>query len=184
MPKMPIMSGYSHRLKILHWVMAVLLLGMLITGFLTPQLSDMSTIKWVIRDAHESFGLLLIPLVFLRVWHRLTSSIPHWKNYPNTFASATSRFVHALFYLLMFALPISGYLTSHPYGIRFFGIYLVNYLPDGTSEILFMTGDADFELAGIASGYHKALAVLFGVLVVIHMIGAFKSATGSKVASV
>ncbi|WP_028023951.1 cytochrome b [Enterovibrio calviensis] len=171
---LPEMEGYVERLRVLHWVMAAMLTVMLITGFISPQLSDMSAVKWWIRDTHESIGLLLFPLFMMRCWFRLSATTPDWNTYSTSYIAALSRSVHGSFYLLMLALPISGYLTSHPYGIQFFGVYVVNYLPNAVSDALLMKGDPDFALAGHAAHYHKDFAIVLCLLIALHVTGAFK----------
>ncbi|MEZ9526774.1 cytochrome b [Enterovibrio norvegicus] len=166
------MSGYSRATTITHWVVAALFVFMLLTGFLVPYLPDTVSYKWIIRESHESFGLLVIPLVLVRLAIRVITGAPTKSRDVPSWVFWLSRAVHIGFYVLMFTLPITGYLVALPYGIAFFSVHLINHLPDSLNALLWLSREPDFYLAGLASYAHTIMAMTLASMLALHVIGA------------
>ncbi|MCL1038522.1 cytochrome b/b6 domain-containing protein [Shewanella submarina] len=152
----PLMPDYSRPLRRVHRIMAVILVTLLISGLAVPEMADTNELKWLLRESHESLGIIVIPLLLLRLWLRLSSPAHSARllHYPN-WMYWLSRWVHFSFYLLMLLLPVAGWLAAHPYGIELFGLYLADLLPDAVTYLLLLDGAPDFYLAGVAFVYHK-----------------------------
>ena len=127
---------------LLHWLMAALLIMLVAIGLYMTSLPDagFDRRKVVLIIFHKELGLLALGLVVLRLAWRvgnvlpsLVATLPQWQK-------VSARFVHLLFYGLMVALPLSGWLMSSATGIpvSFFGFF---DLPDlvGYDERLFRT---------------------------------------------
>lgn len=110
----------------LHWLLAVLLIGLLALGlymvYLPINLEKLKLYGW-----HKEYGLLVLPLVIFRLFWRLTNimprlSLPLWE-------VVAARTVHWTFYGFMFAMPITGWLITSAAGLpaSFFGLFV---LPD------------------------------------------------------
>lgn len=139
----------------LHWLMAALLIVQWASG----EWDD-----WLGVRTHVSMGLLVVPLALLRLGIRLTFKHPpatHAPTIPDRIAGA----VHVLFYLVMFALPISGVLwrQARDKAVTFFDLFT---LPT-------MVGP-DKGLAGTFHEVHEVLATLFLVLLGLHVAGVIK----------
>lgn len=110
---------------ILHWLMAILIIGMLILGtYMTRIPRSPQQIK--LFGLHKEFGMLILMLVVVRLTWRLRSKIPTLAELPKweSFAAVS---VHWLLYLLIFALPISGWLVTSAAGfpVSFFGLFVI-----------------------------------------------------------
>ncbi len=101
---------YGWAFAFLHWLMVVWLLALIGLGLWMVSLDYYH--PWYVRapDWHRSLGVLLgVPLLVRLLWR--------WMNPPPVLTgTATSRFlarwVHRLFYVLMFFLILSGYLIT------------------------------------------------------------------------
>lgn len=157
------MEHYHTVSKILHWMTALIILGLLSLGFYMVGL-DFSEDKLKLYALHKSFGLLVLLLVFVRVvWHvikRKPRSLPTHK----VWEKALSHAAHMFLYFAMFALPLSGWVMSSAgdFNVQFFGIEM----PD-----LVAKNEEIFKNAGKA---HEILALILVVVIGLHMAGAFK----------
>lgn len=111
---------------VLHWLMALLLVGLLILGLYMVKL-PISLEKLKLYGWHKEYGILALMLVVVRLVWRLANSTPHlslplWE-------ILAARIVHWSFYGFMIALPITGWLISSAAGlpVSFFGLFV---LPD------------------------------------------------------
>ena len=107
----------------LHWTIVVLIIVMAVLGLTMTDLPN-GPDKIQVYALHKSIGLTILALVALRVLWRLWAgaplaiqTTPRWQH---RIASA----VHGLLYLLLFALPISGWIVNSASGfpLRWFGM--------------------------------------------------------------
>lgn len=156
-------ASYSLIARIIHWLTALIILGLLVVGtYMTTM--DMSEQKLQFYNLHKSFGLLALALAFVRiVWHLIKKkpkSLPTHKKWEKILSHA----VHGFLYLLLIAIPISGWVMSSAgdFNIKFFSLNM----PDIVSK--------DENLFKLSHGVHEILAwVLLGLLV-LHIAGALK----------
>ena len=138
--------SYTRIAKVLHWLVAVFILVNVAIGLRMERFPGYAhtSPEWNgILFWHGSIGSLVLWLALARlIWragHRppqLPDEIPGWQR-------AAAHFVHALLYLLMLALPLTGYahrvFGNHP--VDFFGLWNWPSLfaPDEPSRVLFGT---------------------------------------------
>lgn len=112
-------ARYTKVAVIIHWVMAAAILAMLAMGFLmTGDMLEMG-LKFQMYQWHKSLGVILLWLIALRLVWRLTHKAPEMgATFPKWERIAASA-GHIMLYLLMIALPISGWLmvSSSPLGL-------------------------------------------------------------------
>jgi len=124
----------------LHWIMALMLIALIVMGLYMVGLPDAGFDKTKITLIlyHKELGLAALLVATIRLAWRtgsdlptLLSTLPYWQK-------VTARFVHLVFYGLMFALPISGLLMSSAAAIPVSAFGMVE-LPDlvAPSEDLF-----------------------------------------------
>ncbi|AOE84975.1 cytochrome b [Pseudomonas sp. TCU-HL1] len=94
-------------LRILHWLMAILLLAMLFIG--VSMVSDLTPRHSALVALHKPLGLLLLTLVLLRIAVRLLSRTPPLPGDMPGWQRRTAHASHALLYALMLALPLVGW---------------------------------------------------------------------------
>jgi cytochrome b561 len=108
--------------QLLHWLIALLIVGQGIVGLLMTGMSP-SPDKIKVYLLHKSFGITVLMLVGLRVLWRLATRHPPimpgpaWQRWS---ASA----VHGALYVMMFVLPLSGWLfnSASNFPLQWFGI--------------------------------------------------------------
>jgi cytochrome b561 len=124
-----------------HWVMAVLILGMLTLGIYMTRI-PVSMQKLQYYGWHKEFGMLILMLAIVRLTWRLRNINPNLANLP-AWEEFTARFVHWLFYGFMFAMPVTGWLLTSAAGlpVSFFGLFVIPTLtePNEENRILFTT---------------------------------------------
>src|SRR5688572_24242098 len=101
--------------QLLHWTIVVLILVMAWLGLTMTELPN-GPDKIRVYALHKSIGLTILALVAMRVLWRVWAgaplaiqTTPRWQH---RIASA----VHAMLYVLLFALPISGWVVNSASG--------------------------------------------------------------------
>jgi cytochrome b561 len=131
-------QSYGTLTIFLHWLMAILVIGMICVGLYMVSL-PLSTFKFTLYGWHKAFGFLVLGLVIARLLWRLCNiipslSIPQWEK-------RTALSVHWILYGFMFALPITGWLLTSAAGfpVSFFGLFIIPNLlaPDDQLRVLF-----------------------------------------------
>ncbi len=92
----------------LHWLIALLIVANVVLVWTVSSLPD-ALVRPAI-DLHKSFGLTVLGLAVMRVLWRLTHRPPPLPRRYTQVERRTAHGVHALLYILILGLPISGYL--------------------------------------------------------------------------
>ncbi|WP_448582057.1 cytochrome b [Thermaurantiacus sp.] len=164
--------GYSTLSLSLHWLIALLILGNLTSGFLASDLLRSTVAEERERglqliELHKSFGLTILLLSVLRLAVRLGEGFPPLPAHMTLTERLLARATHWGFYALLLAIPLAGWvlISASPDGSTFwFGLFPWPHLPTGT----------DAGLARAASEAHEALAIGAVVLLLLHIAGALK----------
>lgn len=106
-------TGWGWLARLLHWTIAILMIGLLGVGFYMANFEKDLIKVYNLTQQHKSFGFTVFVLAVIRViWRfsnrqtpKLPEAMPRWQ----VLASEAS---HWVLYILMFALPISGWLMS------------------------------------------------------------------------
>ena len=145
--------------QLLHWTIAVLILGIGIVGLVMGELPRSPKYFWV-YTAHKSMGLTVLALVIVRIGWRLYAGaptpVPGTPRWQALLASAT----HGAIYLLILAMPLSGWLYDSASGLRPLRWF-------GLAEVPKLVAP-DEALAASAHGTHEWLFWLLIALVVGH----------------
>lgn len=165
---------YTRVAVLLHWVIAAAIVVNVALALAVDALPD----AWVrpAIDTHKSIGITVLGLALLRLLWRLSHRPPPLPAGQARWERMLSHLAHALLYLVMLALPLSGWLhdsawkdaATHP--MYWFGLFewpRVGYvmgLPPGTREALHdRFGDL-----------HTWLAYALYALLALHIVGALK----------
>ena len=165
---------YTRVAIVLHWVIAVLIITNVVLGLSADSLPD----DWVrpVVDTHKSIGITVLGLALLRIlWrvsHRpppLPASFPKWEH-------VAAHAAHFLLYLLIIALPMSGWLhdsawkdaATHP-------MHLFNTVPWPRIGFI-MNLDAPLKetLHDRFGALHTWLGYALYALLAMHVVGALK----------
>ena len=168
-------AKYHFALRFLHWLMAISFLAMLISGIVMANANISNSLQFKMIQWHKSLGVLLLVTICIRLIVRLVTKIPNTPNYLTKSEKVLSKHVHVLLYIMMFLLPISGWVmvSASVYGLPtiVFGTFTFPHIP-------FVSIDNTLsENAGFA---HFILAIIFMVLIALHLTGAIKHAVIDK----
>ena len=96
--------------KLFHWLTAALIFIQIPLGFYAKSLR-LSPLKIDVFVWHKSLGMLVLLLVVIRLLWRIKNSIPAPLT-SHRLHRALASGAHGILYLLMLALPLSGWLTA------------------------------------------------------------------------
>lgn len=162
--------------RVLHWVMALLILGLAAVGLYAVEFQTDLIARIELTQTHKSFGFIVFWLAVLRVIWRLANPTPALPDSMPGWQKAASHASHLALYALIFAIPLTGWLMASASPLNDEGAYPVQIknevfglfsMPDP-----FPTGDK--ELSDSLAKAHFWLAMtLLGVLV-LHVLAALK----------
>jgi cytochrome b561 len=102
--------------RLLHWGMALAIIAMLVLGTRLEDMQPGLANLWL-YSLHKSIGLILLALVPVRlIWHRI-SPPPAPQGTPGDWTTRLARTAHRVFYLLLLAIPLSGWVASSASGL-------------------------------------------------------------------
>jgi cytochrome b561 len=156
------MRHYTLTAKVLHWLMALLIFTALPLGFYMHDLK-LSPAKLQLYSYHKWIGVSLLLLCLVRILWRITHRPPallleRWQH-------TASNVVHRLLYLLLLAIPLSGWLMSSAKGVQtvWFGIIPLPNLVEKNKVLGILLGQI-----------HESLSYILLILVILHIAAALK----------
>jgi len=93
----------------LHWLIAVLLIGLLALGKYMTGLEEADPLRYTLTQWHKSFGIAVLLLAVVRVIWRLIHKPPALPANTLTFERIGSHLTHLAMYVLMVVIPVSGW---------------------------------------------------------------------------
>ncbi|HEX7130878.1 MAG TPA: cytochrome b [Rhodanobacteraceae bacterium] len=119
-----------------HWLIAALIVVQGAIGLTMVELGTTPT-KVRVFALHKSIGLTVLALVLLRLAWRLTQRAPREMPMP-AWQRAAARLSHFLLYVLILALPFSGWLfnSAANFPLEWFGLFHVPGLTRGLDPVL------------------------------------------------
>jgi cytochrome b561 len=156
--------AFTRTAIVLHWLIAVLLLGQFTFGVLLDDIPRNTPARGYYINLHKSIGLLIGLLIVLRIGWRLCHApppLPPMAAWQRRAAAAS----HVGLYLCMALMPLSGYLASNfsRHGIKFFNV--VRLAPWGSD---------DRALYALFNGIHGITAIVLAMLVGLHVLAVVK----------
>jgi cytochrome b561 len=117
------MRKYTTVAIALHWLMAIALFGMFALGLYMTGL-PLSPNKLKLFSWHKWAGVSLFILASLRLAWRFGHPAPSLPGHMSSGERMLAKASHRLLYLLMFAIPLSGWLMSSAKGVQtvYFGV--------------------------------------------------------------
>jgi cytochrome b561 len=116
--------GYTLTARVLHWVVAALVLLMIPLGIVIAN-------EWggpaqqFLYNLHKSIGATLLPLVIVRLLYRLTHPAPPLPSDIPAIQQFAAHATHWALYVLILIQPIVGYImtSAYPAPVPFFGLF-------------------------------------------------------------
>jgi cytochrome b561 len=164
------MTKYPVSMRVLHWLRAVIILGLIWSGwYMTglPEDTPMATFD-LFYPNHKQFGVLvwLLALVHLAIRWSNRATLPHEPEALKPWEKTLSHVVHRLIMLLTLLIPLLGYSMSSSFtqsdGVPFFFGELPELLPKNDQAFV------------VFQALHKYSAYVLLTLVVLHALGAIK----------
>jgi cytochrome b561 len=147
---------YNNTAIVLHWLLALLIIGLLVVGFLMPDLPK-TPLRKLIYNYHKSFGLIVFALVLFRIYWRFTHAVPD--HVPGSrWQVQLAHYAHIFIYALILIVPGAGLLASaFNHG---FNLFVFHWEP------LFAI---DKDLAHQIMGWHGVTAYVLAGLLSLHV---------------
>lgn len=148
----------------LHWLTALMILGLVVVGLAMQELSNSPT-KIQVYALHKSIGLTVLALTVLRLLWRLVAGVPQPEPGLPRWQQAAASVSHGLLYVILLAMPLSGWLYNSASGfpLKWFGLFSLPRLSGY---------DADVKAFALAA--HETLFLLLAAIVTVHALAALK----------
>jgi cytochrome b561 len=161
---MKFLEGYDTVAKVLHWLMALMIISLLAVGIYMHDLPKEDALRPTLYMMHKASGMTVLFLFFVRIVWRLMNKPPSLDRYSGSVKLAAA-ISHSLLYVLMFSVPVAGYLLSayHGYAVDYFGLFKLPLLVGKNKELADLAGEA-----------HEILAFAMLAILVLHVAGAVK----------
>ncbi|HET9031905.1 MAG TPA: cytochrome b [Dokdonella sp.] len=145
----------------LHWLMALAIIGNGILGLIMVDMSRGMT-KLNVFAIHKSIGLTVLALLILRVCWRMLDRKPRDEPMPR-WQRLAAHATHAVLYLFMLAIPLSGwtYNSAHGNPLQWFKLFNLPALMERNDAI-----------SDLARDTHEVLFWILLLILVAHVGGA------------
>lgn len=152
-------SGYSAIAKLLHWLIAAMVVFIIPAGIAMVNIGQ-GALQNQLFDLHRSFGIVVLSLMLIRVGYRLTFGAPAAAAVLTPLQYQISRIAHFSMYVLLVATPLIGWIgtSAYPATVNVFGLFAMPHLigPDrALSETLL--------------AIHGYMGFALGVIVIVHI---------------
>jgi cytochrome b561 len=116
--------SYTATHKLLHWLIAFLVIAAVIMGIAMVNVGR-GTVQNVLFDLHRSVGALVLALAGIRLVWRLLHPVPPPVPGLAPLQALAARAVHVALYVLLFAMPLLGWAGTSAFGakIMVFGLF-------------------------------------------------------------
>ncbi len=156
---------YTAPAMTLHWLIAALIMCGFSLGWVMTDIPGFPPIKRQYYTWHKWIGVTIFALAVLRVLWRVTHPAPPLPSTVAPWQRRAAYFTHTLLYLLILAIPLSGYLMSSASGKPVVYLNLVPLPP---------LIEANKALAQLFNTVHVTLNYLLLGLVTLHVLAVLK----------
>ena len=125
-------GGYTGTAKVLHWTVVALLIAQFILAWSMPHIGRNTPVTTLI-SLHFTFGVIILAVAVVRLAWRATHGEPLPEAGLPSWQIRAAHVVQGLLYLLLFVIPILGWLNASYRGmpIVMFGVELPKLLAKG-----------------------------------------------------
>ena len=160
-PSIPLTPSYDRRTIVLHWLTAILVIGLWLLG---------QTIDWfpkgspraIARSTHVALGIGLAPVLIRRIWWRLADGVHLPKAGTRAF-DAIATMMHRLLYLLLIGTVLLGIANVWVRGDTLFMLLKIPALDPGNTALRELVEELHSWVANIlliVAGLHAAAGLL------------------------
>ena len=158
------MQRYTRPAILFHWLIALLIIGAFTLGLVMTDIPGITPTKLKYYSWHKWAGVTVLLLATLRLLWRLASHAPAYPDSMKRWEKQAANHLHLLLYLLMFAVPLSGYFYTLSAGVPvvYFGVFQLPLLIDANADLKPLLKEVHYWLnMGLAGavGLHIAAAL-------------------------
>ncbi len=148
----------------LHWLTALMILGLVVVGLLMQELANSPT-KIQVYGLHKSIGLTVLALTVSRLLWRLVAGVPRPVPGLPRWQRIAAKASHGALYFILLVMPLSGWLYNSASGfpLKWFGLFSLPRL-----------SGYDAEVKAFALAAHETLFLVLAAIVTVHALAAFK----------
>jgi cytochrome b561 len=157
-------TRYSAVAQAFHWIIAALIVVQFVLGNLQEDL-PLGAHKLALLARHKSFGMTVLMLAVLRLLWRLKHAPPALPAGMRPIEKSIARATHIAFYVLLFVMPLTGWLMSSAknYSVSWFGLF--------TWPNLIARNETAF---AVLRSTHDILSGVLFVIAILHILAALK----------
>lgn len=157
-------TGYTAVAQWLHWIIAALIVVQFVLASMADDL-PLGMHKLALLARHKSFGMTILMLAILRLGWRFTHPAPALPEGMTRFERYGAHFTHVGLYLLLFAMPLTGWMMSSAknYSVSWFGLFTWPNLI-GQNEHAF----------NLLKTTHDRLSTALLAIAILHVLAALK----------
>jgi cytochrome b561 len=150
--------------RLLHWLIAALMLAQVVLGWWAVS-QRLSPLKLNLFVWHKSIGIVILVLALARILWRVTNVTPGLPVGTRAWERHAAHWNHALLYLVLVAMPVTGWIVNSASGVPF-RIFWLAPLPPIVAH--------DKAVADAAAAAHFWLFALLCALVFVHEAAALR----------
>jgi cytochrome b561 len=164
MPSQGSPGRYTAVAQAFHWLIAALIVTQFVLANLAADLPN-GMHKLALLARHKSFGMTVLMLAILRLLWRLKNPPPQLPAGMSALERTIARATHVAFYVLLFAMPLTGWMMSSAknYAVSWFGLF--------TWPNLIGKNAAAFDALRAT---HEILSDVLFAIAVLHILAALK----------
>jgi cytochrome b561 len=164
MPNQPPPTRYSVVAQAFHWIIAALIVVQFTLAWTADDL-PLGARKLAVLARHKSFGMTILMLAALRLLWRAFHRPPELPSGMTSMEKKLARATHALFYVLLFVMPLTGWMMSSAKN------YSVSWFDQFTWPNLITPNEHWFEVLRTT---HDTLSWLLFSVATLHILAALK----------
>jgi cytochrome b561 len=156
---------YTHTAIFFHWLIALLIIGTFSLGLVMTDIPGITPTKLKYFSWHKWAGVTVLTLATLRLLWRLLNPAPDYPASMPDWQQRAAHGLHLLLYVLIFAVPLSGYFYTLAAGVPvvYFGLVPLPVLIAPNPE-----------LKPLLKGLHYWLNMVLAGAVGLHLAAALK----------
>ncbi|MFI4956896.1 MAG: cytochrome b [Gammaproteobacteria bacterium] len=158
---------YPLPMRIMHWTMSIIVFCLLAVGIYMTGLPDDAPHKYDWYFWHKSFGLVILGLIFLRIFIRNTNTVPAPQDGISPLEVKVALITHKVLYALLLIVPLCGFVLSMTFmksnGVSFFGLFTIPPFLPKSDAVSHLFGDL-----------HEIFAFTLLAVVSIHVLAVIK----------
>lgn len=158
----PAVPGYSSTARLLHWLTAVIVIGLVLVGLVMTNMPSGPT-QNLLFNLHRSTGVVLLPIILFRLAYRLSHPPPPLPADIPALQRMAAEGMHWTLYALLVVQPIIGWVATSAYRAPIVVFWLFELPPIAAENRAFSEQ---------AFAVHRVIGILLAFLITAHAAAA------------